>query len=212
MPGLSRLLPLDSGNIANDQACVYVTPERPPLPKVTIANRIADGDIWRRNPGIVETGVYVELDGKRVASYRTGAYAWRLTPFPQPYIGCFLNDAAPAWTCSAQFVRTLTEVGRVDATKGNVAVFAVVAGMLGISEVPTKDGRLAPRPVADLDALLQKLPKRPPPQSTDENLSTKKDDDDLFAAFAGFLANDAYPTINWQGETLLVVDGSDSNS
>jgi hypothetical protein len=214
MPGLSRLLPRDPRNISNDHACVYATPERPPLPRITVVNRIAGDDIWRRKPGIVETGVYVERDGKPVASYRTGAYAWRLTPFPQPYIGCFLDDAAPAWRCAAGFARSLTKVGRVDATKGDASVFAAVAGMLGIREVPTIDGLLAPRPVAGLDALLQKLPKLQSPQPAEQrsNFGERPGDDDLFAAFAGFLTSDAYPTIKWQDETLLVVDGSDSPS
>lgn len=211
MPGRSRLSPLSSGS--DDYACVFQTPERPPLPMVTVTKRGADR-MWDREPGVVETGVFVELNGKPTAAYLTGAYGWRLGPFPLLAVGCVLIDNPSAWRCGADFYRMLTKVGRVDDMNDDKLAFALASDLLGIGSVPTADGHVAPRPAVDLDALLAKLPKLPAPESAEEYKSAGAHAAglDLFAAFTGFLTSEDYTTTKSGAWTMLVVDGADRPS
>jgi hypothetical protein len=215
MPGMTRLLPLGDGkpprshgNSEDDLDCVLATPERPPHAIVSISVRGVD-ETWRRTPGVFETAVNITLDGKPTATYVTGAYAWRLPPFPQLFIGCGLIDNPSEWKCTADFLRTIATVGRIDVARENTFVFARAAEMLGIDKVALVEGHIAQRPAADLDHLLAKLPRLAPIKPTE---NAPSDDRYLFSGFASFLASDNYTTTTSGAWTMLVVDGADHPS
>jgi hypothetical protein len=202
MIAVARVAPRRHGFIDDDSACVFSAPERPSPSAVTVTTRGADA-ILKRKPGIAETDIDFALDGRPIATYRA-AYAWRLPSLPWLYIGCSLDDGAPAWRCGAGFVRTLVPINSLP-DQEDALYFGPVAATLGISKVQVNGLHANPQPVAGLDTLLANLTEYPERKAAYQ----QNEDRDLFASFARFLDSDDYPTTKKGAWTMLVVDGKD---
>jgi hypothetical protein len=86
--------------------CLLNFPEKPALQQITVTRR---GNMRGRERAIMLQSFDFNLDGKVFATYQT-ASVWRLPRFPILFIGCFLNDAASSWDCSADFDRSLEDI------------------------------------------------------------------------------------------------------
>jgi hypothetical protein len=73
-----------------------------------------------------------------VGRYRTGG-AQRLSAFPLPIAGCFLNSGAPSWDCDAGFWRSHHALDVVPEGAGNAVRVNPVAIMLGLERYSSAD-------------------------------------------------------------------------
>jgi len=124
MPGLSRILPRYEDHPNDDSGCVFATPERPPFATMT-ATKLGLDKMWSEPRGIAETGVDITADGRTIARYRTGGYAWLQPTFPWFFwFGCARLPVASyrdSPNCGLEFIRTLTRFGRAEGSSSSLA-------------------------------------------------------------------------------------------
>ncbi len=131
--------------------CMLRLPETPKHEIVSAVERdVAAPEIDVRKAatdwtGVKETALDFVSDGKTLATYYNASIR-RLSPIPRLYIGCALDDAAPAWRCAAGFIREReTEI-----------VVDPVGAVLGISKLSNEEAKTAP-PAADFETVMDEI-------------------------------------------------------
>jgi hypothetical protein len=129
------------GNSFQNNLCLLRFPEDPPKKIITVVKH-RDEEIWKRKWDFGEQSTEILVDGRVIGSFKT-ASIWRLPLWPNGAIGCgLISGGTPAWKCSADFLRTYTEIDTIPVNVDHAKYGLPESVMLGIpkySEAELRD-------------------------------------------------------------------------
>jgi hypothetical protein len=125
------------GNAFQNNVCQLRFPESPQRRVITVVKH-GDEEIWKRKWEIGEQLTEISVDGKVIGRFKT-ASVWRLPLLPEVAIGCGLISSTPAWKCSADFMRSHTEIDTIPVSVDHAKYGMPESVLLGIPRYTAAD-------------------------------------------------------------------------